>query len=145
MGLSAYGVGDYNSAAADFREVSKSFPMNEVFNNLAAAESQLALPGAIDDFKRALDGDPNNPTYLFNLGLGLLKKNSFDDAARRLQLVVDRKPNDAEARTLLARAKSREPWVPGAKAVAVERLVPSFDATAFRQLKAMVQPRGNGS
>lgn len=145
MGLSAYGVGDYNSAAGYFREVSKSFPMSEVFNDLAAAESQLSLPGALDDLKRALDGDPNNPTYLFNLGLALLKKNSFDDAARRLQLVVDRKPNDAEARTLLARAKSREPWAPDAKAVPLERLVATFDATAFRQLKAMIQPRGNGS
>lgn len=145
MGLSAYGVGDFNSAAAYFREVSKAFPMNEVFNNLAAAESQLGSPGAVDDFKRALDGDPNNPTYLFNLGLALLKNSSFDEAARRLQTVVDRKPNDAEARSLLVQAKAREPWAAAQKPAPAERLVSMFDATAFRQLKAMVQPRKSAS
>lgn len=145
MGLSAYGIGDYDSAATSFRELAKSFPMSEVFNNLGAAEAQLGSPAAMDDLKRALDGDPNNPTYLFNLGLALLKNNSFDEAARRLQIVADRKPNDTEARTLLDRARTREAWVPGGKPATVERVVVTFDATAFRQLKAMVQPRGNGA
>jgi tetratricopeptide (TPR) repeat protein len=145
MGLSAYGLADYDSAAAYFREVAKTFPMSEVFNNLGAAEGQLGSPAAIDDLKRALDGDPNNPVYLFNSGLALLKINSFDEASRRLQIVANRKPSDTEARTLLTRAQAREPWVSGAKPAVMERVVPTFDATAFRQLKALVQPRGNGS
>ena len=145
MGLSAYGSESYDSAATYFREVAKSFPMNEVFNNLGAAENELGMPAAIDDFRRALDGDPKNTTYLFNMGLALLKSNSFDEAGRRLQAVVDRKPNDTEARSLLSRAKARESWTPGTKGIAPARLAPSFDATAFRQLKAMLQPRGNGS
>jgi tetratricopeptide (TPR) repeat protein len=145
MGLSAYGVGNYDLAVTCFRELAKSFPMNEVFNNLGAAENALGMPVAIDDLRRALDGDPYNTTYLFNLGLALLKNNAFDEAARRLQIVVERKPDDTEAQSLLNRAKARERWVPGSKNLAAERLAPTFDATAFRQLKAMLQPRGNGS
>ncbi|MBV8571127.1 MAG: tetratricopeptide repeat protein [Acidobacteriaceae bacterium] len=145
MGVAAFGAGDYESAAKIFREVSKSFPMNEVFNNLGAAENELGLPVAIDDFRHALDGDPNNTTYLFNLGLALLRNNSFDEAIKRLQVVVDRRPQDAEARQLLNRAKARQTSLPGGKPLAPERLATSFDATAYRQLKAMLQPHGNGS
>lgn len=144
MGRSAYGAANYDAAATYFREVAKSFPMNEVFNNLGAAENELGMPAAIGDLRRALDGDPYNPTYLFNLGLALLKNNSFDEAARKLQILVDHKPNDAEARSLLNRAKAREGWVPGNQSMAAERLASTFDVTAFRQLKAMLQPRGNG-
>ena len=142
MGLSAYRTADYQAAANYFREVAKMFPLNEVYNNLAAAENQLNLPAAIDDFRRALDGDPNDSTYLFNLGLALFKNNYFDEAQKRLQSVVDRDPNDSEAATLLERAQRHEPPAPDAQADAPERLKRNFDERAFRQLKAMLQPKG---
>ncbi|MGA8029010.1 MAG: tetratricopeptide repeat protein [Bryobacteraceae bacterium] len=133
MGLSAYGSGDYRSAANYFREAATAFPLNEVYNNLGAAEDRLNLPVAIDDFRRALDGDQNDPTYLFNLGAALLKNNYFDEAAKRLQAVIDRNADDSEARALLDRAQRREPIeAPN------ERLKQNFDETAFRQLKAML-------
>ncbi len=143
MGLCAYDTGDYNSAAAYFREVAKPFPMNEVFNNLAASEYQLNLPGAVDDFRRAVEGDPNNATYLFNFGTALWKMDNFDDAAKRFQAVLDHDPNDAEARTMLGRAQGHDPFSRSSKPV-IPRLSPTFDPTAFRQLKALLQP-GRGS
>jgi tetratricopeptide (TPR) repeat protein len=144
MGLSAYQTGDYNAAVNYFREVLKLFPMNEVYNNLGAAELQLNMPTALEDFRRALEGDPADTTYLFNLGTALLKANSFDEASTRLQAVLDRNPDDAEAQTLLDRAKKREQVSAGAKPLAPERLKPNLDYTAFRQLKAMLQPKGGG-
>jgi len=138
MGLSAYGANDYNSAVDYFREVAKSFPMNEVFNNLGAAEYQMNLPAAVDDFRRALEGDPNNVTYLFNLGTAFLKNSNFDEAAHQFRAVLDQNPEDTDAATLLSRSQAHQSSSPG-KPIA-ERLVPNFDATAFRQLKAMVQP-----
>jgi tetratricopeptide (TPR) repeat protein len=144
MGLSAYQMGDYNAAVNYFREVLKLFPMNEVYNNLAAAELQLNMPGAVDDFRRAMEGDPADTTYLFNLGAALLKADRFDEASTRLQAVLERNPNDAEAHTLLERAKKREQVSVDAKPFAAERLKQRLDYTAFRQLKAMLQPKGGG-
>ncbi len=144
MGLGAYGLGDYNASAGYFRDVLKQLPMNEVYNNLGAAESQLNMPAAAGDFKHALDGDPNDPVYLFNLGAALLRSNSFDEAARRLQAVLDRDADDHEAQTLLDRARNRQTADPGNKPLALPRLKSNFDETAFRQLKAMLQPKRNG-
>jgi len=122
LGLSAYGASDFNAAANYFREVAKIMPLNEVYNNLGAAEDQLNQNVALDDFRRALDGDPNDPVYLFNLGAALLRTNAFDEAAKRLDAVVDRSPNDKEAQDLLTRAQDRVNSPPGAKPLAPARL-----------------------
>ena len=142
MGLSAYGAADYASAANYFREISTIMPLNEVYNNLAAAEDQLNQPAALDDFRRALDGDPNDLIYLFNLGAALLRKNSFDEAAKRLDQVTDGAPADKEAQELLTRAQDRLTSPPGAKPLVAARLKLKLDTVAFRQLKAMVEPKG---
>ncbi|MBV9613317.1 MAG: hypothetical protein JO091_12655, partial [Acidobacteriaceae bacterium] len=86
-------------------------------------------------------GDQNDSTYLFNLGAALLKNKYFDEASKRFAAVLDRNPDDAEARALLDRAQRRDPGAPGAKSIAAERLKQNFDESAFRQLKAMIQPR----
>jgi len=141
MGMAAYGAADYGSSANYFREVAKTFPINEVYNNLAAAENQLNQPNAIDDFRRALDGDPNDPVYLFNLGNALLRAGRFDEAAQRFQSALSHTPNDGEARTLLARAQRRE-IPPSTSRVGPDRLKQNFDMAAFQQLKAVVQAKG---
>ncbi|MBV9499551.1 MAG: tetratricopeptide repeat protein [Acidobacteriaceae bacterium] len=143
MGLSAYQLADYNSAVGYFRDVLKQFPMNEVYNNLAGAELQLNMPAAVDDFRHALDGDSGDGTYQFNLGAALLRANSFDEAAKRLKAVLDHNPDDREAQSLLDRANRREQSMAGAKPLAPVRLKLNLEYTAFRQLKAMLQPKGS--
>ncbi len=142
LGLSAYGAADFTSAARYFREVSKIMPLNEVYNNLAAAEDQLNQPAAVADFRRALDGDPNDPVYLFNLGAALLRNNSFDEAVRRLDAASDSAPSDKEIQDLLTRAQDRVVSPPGTKPLSPARLKLKLDTVAFRQLKAMLQPKG---
>ena len=137
MGLAAYGAGQYANAADYFREVVKTYPLSEVYNNLGAAEDALNQPGAADDFRRALESEPNNSTYLFNLGLALFKGNSFDEAAKRFQLLAGKDPADSEAHTLLEQARSHEAL---SQKSPLDRLKNSFNETAFRQLKAMLQP-----
>lgn len=141
MGLSAYGAGDYTSSANYFREVLKILPMNEVYNNLAAAELHTNSNAAIEDLEHALDGDQADPACLFNLGIALLKSNKFDEAAKQLQDVVDRDPNDTEARSLLERARRHEVPSQNDNSLTAGRLKTTFDQTAYRQLKAMVQPK----
>lgn len=142
LGVSAYYSADYGSAASYFREILKTYPLNEVYNNLGAAEIELNQPAALGDLHRAVDGDPNDLTYQFNLGAALWKNGRFDEAAKALQTVLDRKPDDADAGTLLERAQNHES-ASSAKPEIPERLKLNFDATAFRQLKAMLQPRGS--
>lgn len=144
MGLDAYSAGDYNAAANYFREVANIMPLSEVYNNLAAAEEQLNQPAALDDYRHALDGDPNDVTYVFNLGSALLRKNQFEEAGKRLEVVTTHSPDDGEAQDLLARAQAKEVNPPGTAPLAPIRLKTNFDAAAFRQLKAMLQPKGKG-
>jgi tetratricopeptide (TPR) repeat protein len=141
MGLCAYQTGDYMAAAGYFQQVAKVFPLNEVFNNLGAAENALNMPAAIDDFQRAVDGDGHDTTYLFNLGLALLRNNRFDEAAERFQQVLDLDPTDNGARALLDHAQRHDVIGSDAKSWAHERLKKNFDETAFRQLKAVLQPK----
>jgi tetratricopeptide (TPR) repeat protein len=141
LGIAAYEDHDYNTAVTYFKEVANVMPLNEVYNNLAAAEDQLSLPPAIDDYRRALDGDPSNVSYLFNLGAALLRRNLFDEAQQKLQAVMDHSPDDAEADELLAAAEEKKITPPNAKLLAPARLRMTMDSTAFRQLKAMLQPK----
>ncbi len=141
MGVAAYRAADYASAGNFFREIAKAFPLNEVYNNLAAAEDQLNQPNAIADFRRALEGDPNDATYLFNLGNALLQNSQYDEATSRFQAVLARTPDDNEARNLLGRAQRREFIPAGSKPPAPPRLKPDFDPAAFQQLKSLVQSK----
>ncbi len=65
-----------------------------MYNDLAAAESRRNLPQAVDDFRKALEGDSNDPVYHFNLGYALWKKGDFSAAADRFRAVLDREPDD---------------------------------------------------
>ncbi|HEX4748420.1 MAG TPA: tetratricopeptide repeat protein [Bryobacteraceae bacterium] len=141
MGLAAFRSGDYNSAKSYFTEVGKQIPLSEVFNNLGAAENELNQPAAIDDFRKALEGDQSDSTYLYNLSLALIKNNQYDAAIAKLQQLVTHSPDDTDAQNLLSRATHRETLTANAKAP--ERLKPSFNGTAFRQLKAVLLHPGN--
>jgi tetratricopeptide (TPR) repeat protein len=141
LGVAAYQDHDYNTAVSFFKEVAAVMPLHEVYNDLAAAEDQLNLPPAVDDFRRAVDGDPADVSYLFNLGAALLRRNLFEEAQQKLQAVMDHSPDDAEADELLAAAEEKKITPPGAKPLAPVRLKTSMDSTAFRQLKAMLQPK----
>jgi tetratricopeptide (TPR) repeat protein len=143
MGLAAYGAADYGESANYFREITKSFPLNEVYNNLGAAEDQVNQPNAIEDLRHALEGDANDPVYLFNLGDAALKRNNFDEAEKQFQAVLQKNSADTEVRDLLGRAQRHEFNSSGNKPPAAYRLKPNFDLMAFKQLKAVVQAKGN--
>ncbi len=142
MGLGSYGTGDYNSAATAFRQVAADYPVNEVYNNLGATETQLNQPNAADDLRRAFEGDSADPIYLFNIGIVLLKTDRFEEAATRFQAVLDTNPDDEEARSLLDRARSRQPVTSSSKLTVAARLKQTYDETAFRQMKSMFQAKG---
>ena len=142
MGLAAFHAGDYSAANSYFHDVSKQFPISEVYNNIGAAEDELNSPAAIDDFRHALEGDQSDPDYLFNLSLALIKNNQFDEAANKLKVLLAQNPDDSEAQALLTHALHRDATAVTGKDRPQEHLKNSFNETAFRQLKAVLMHNG---
>ena len=137
-GLTQYYQGNYDTAANQFQQVAAMVPLNEVYNDLGAAQSRRNLPGAIENFKKALEGDEADPDYWFNVGYALWKSGEFDEAAQKFRAVLDRTQYDAEAMSLLGRCLKREPPRPVEMRPADgrERVKHNFELDAFRQLQA---------
>jgi len=139
-GACRYYLGDYGAAQAAFELVAKDVPMNEVINNLAAAQSRRNLPEALENFKKALEGDPNDAVYLFNLGYALWKRGEFAPAAERFRAVLQRDPDDQQATTLLGMCLRKSGPRPGdAKTEGLERLKHEFEESAFLQLRSILE------
>ena len=63
LGLCRYYTGDFAGAQAAFQSVAHIVPLNEVYNNLGAAESRANLTDALANFRKALEGDESDPAY----------------------------------------------------------------------------------
>jgi len=134
LGLCSYQMGDYINAGKCFETVAATVPLNEVYNDLGAAQTRSNLAAAIESFRKAREGDSADPDYHFNLGYALWKAGQFPAAADSFRAVLERNPNDDEAAALLAHAERREPPRPASEGQA--RLKTNYEETAYRQLKA---------
>ncbi len=137
LGICRYYTGDYKGAETAFHLVSESVPLNEVFNDLGAAQSRQNEPQTIENFQKALEGDTTDPDYHFNLGYALWKRGQFDSAVNSFRAALDRRPGDIDATVMLGRCLSRSGARPGdPKNDGLERLKLNYEETAYRQLKA---------
>jgi tetratricopeptide (TPR) repeat protein len=138
LGLCRYFTSDFVGAEKSFEHVSAAMPLNEVFNDLGAAQDRRNnLAAAIASFQKAIEGDDRDPDYHFNLGYVLWRSGKYPAAVDSLRAVLARNPADTEATILLGRALKQEPPRPGDPRVeARQRLKTNYDETAYRQLKA---------
>ena len=132
--------GDFEKAESSFRVAVGFVPLNEVWNNLGAAQSRKNSPEAVESFRKALEGDPNDPVYRFNLGYALWKKGEFQVAADTFRSVLDLTPEDPQAILMLGRCLKQSP----ADGVAIkiegfERIKNNFEEMAYRQLRATLE------
>ena len=140
-GLSRYYSGDFAGAQAAFQLVAQVVPLSEVYNDLGAAQSRANSAQALETFRRALEGDPGDMVYQFNVGYALWKSGDFRQAAEHFGIVLKRDPSDADAMLLLSRSekqigtRSGDPHTEG-----LERLKTNFEESAYWQLKAVLQP-----
>jgi tetratricopeptide (TPR) repeat protein len=143
LGLCWYYGGDFAGAEHALQLVAAAVPLNEVFNNLGAAQNRRNnSEGAIANFQKALEGDSSDPDYHFNLGYAYWKAGRFADAVASLRLAVERNPGDTEATSLLGRALKRDGPRPGdPRSEARERLKTNYDEAAYRQLQAELQAK----
>ena len=139
LGLCSYQTGDYAAAEKCFETVAATVPLNEVYNDLGAAESRHDGAAAIESFRKAVEGDSADPDYHFNLACALWKAGQFGAAADSLRAALERNPNDEEAAGLLAKVERQEASPAGTEVR--ERLKTNYEETAFRQLKAELESK----
>lgn len=142
LGLCRYQTGDFAGAEAAFQIVAHVVPLSEVYNDLAAAESRAnSVPAAVDNFRRALDGDRSDPVYQFNLGYALWRNGNFTAAAEQFHAVLGHDPDDDVAALLLDRCEKQSGPRPGdSQTEGLERLKTNYEESAYWQLKAVLQP-----
>lgn len=141
LGICRHHLADYDGAIASFEEVAAELPLNEVWNNLGAAQSRKNAPAALESFERASQGDPNDPVYLFNVGYAMWKAGRYDDAAGKFRATLDRTPEDSLAILMLGRCLNQTPPKESDLTVAgLERVKENFEEMAYRQLRAAMEP-----
>jgi len=138
LGLCRYHSEDYAGAENSFKLVAGSMPLNEVFNNLGAAEARLThYQEAIANFQKALEGDSADPDYHFNLGYTEWRAGQYAAAAESFQAVLDRAPTDQETTLMLDRSLKSEGARPGEPRLEDRvRVKTNYDEEAYRQLQA---------
>src|SRR5579883_1645054 len=138
LGLCRYHDGDFAGAEQAFQLVASNIPLNEVFNNLGAAQDRRNNPAAaVVSFQKALEGDSADPDYHFNVGYAQWRAGQYAAAVESFRAAVARNPNDQEATALLGRALKQEPPRAGeVRSEGRERLKTNYDEAAYRQLQA---------
>jgi tetratricopeptide (TPR) repeat protein len=138
LGLCRYHFEDYAGAENSFKLVAGSMPLNEVFNNLGAAEARLShYQEAIASFQKALEGDSADPDYHFNLGYTEWRAGQYPVAAESFRASLERAPDDQEATLMLGRSLKGEGARPGEPRLEDRvRVKTNYDEEAYRQLQA---------
>ena len=137
LGLCRYYLGDFRAAERHFQLVADAVPLNEVLNDLGAAQSRLGSPRAVENFRQALVGDGGDPDYHFNLGYAQWKSGQYEEAAASFRAVLERKKDDAEAMQFLGRSlKGQGPRKGDPSTEGRERLKHEYQEQAYRQLQA---------
>jgi tetratricopeptide (TPR) repeat protein len=140
LGLCRFRQADYDGAQKAFSLVAESVPLNEVLNNLGAALSRANRPDALENFRKALEGDTSDPDYHFNVGYALWKAGRFDEAAESFRAALARSSEDTEATLMLGRCLQRAaPTAAELRGLGRERIKLNYEETAYRQLKAALE------
>jgi tetratricopeptide (TPR) repeat protein len=138
LGLCRFYMNDYAGAETCFNLVAGEVPLNEVLNNLGAAQArQKKTDAAIANFNKAIEGDSADPDYRFNLGFTQWRAGQYAAAIDSLRAATERNPGDQEATTLLGRAlKSDGPRTGDGRSENRERVKTNYEEEAYRELRA---------
>jgi Tfp pilus assembly protein PilF len=137
LGLAAYAHGDLAKSESAFEFVAARLPLAEVYNNLGVVAARRGQKKAAGYFERAIQNDPSDPSYHFNLAVTLSQAGNRGDAARELRAALENGPEDPEARALL------DSLAPPAGSVVLSasvtkttplRIKRNYEEDAFRQM-----------
>jgi tetratricopeptide (TPR) repeat protein len=150
LGISEYYLNQYEKAQNAFEFIAARFPLTEVYNNLGVVAERRGQKTAINYFERAVEADPSDPDYRFNLAVALARNRDAAAAYRQLRELLTVRPGDEEAKALLdalnrpaviadtatAAAKSAELKLP------LERIKRNYDEASFRQIAFELEALG---
>jgi tetratricopeptide (TPR) repeat protein len=142
LGLSQYYNGEFEKADASFRYLESRLPLTEVENNIGVVAARRGRRNAVEYFQRAVQADPNDSDYRFNLALALYKSGDTAGAMRQLREAIARKPNDIDARDLLNTISGGGVAAGSTAASArlpVERIKRNYDESSYRQLALEIE------
>jgi tetratricopeptide (TPR) repeat protein len=142
LGLSGCAHGDYETAERAFEFVAARLPLAEVYNNLGVVAARRGQKRAVIDFERAVENDPSDPDYRFNLALALNRAGDRPRATRELRAALERRPDDAEVKAELNSLTSPAGSVVNSAAISKpppERLKRGYQENAFRQMTMQMQ------
>ena len=143
MGLAQYYNGELEKADASLRFVESRLPLTEVENNLGVVAARRGRRNAVEYFQKAVQLDPHDSDYRFNLAIALYRNGDTSGAIRQLREAVSRKPSDAEARDLLnsliSGTVANASTSGGQVRMPLERLKRNYDENSYRQLALEIE------
>ncbi len=143
LGLAAYHQADYQRAESAFGFVAARLPLAEVYNNLGVVSSRGDRKTAAQYFQKAIDADPNEPDYHFNLAIELYRTGDAASASRQLRETLSLRPSDTAAKSLLDTinpdAAAQRAVVPANQKTPLERIRSNYDESSFRQLALKIE------
>jgi tetratricopeptide (TPR) repeat protein len=154
LGMSEYYRGNLDRAYAAFSYLVTRVPLTEVYNNLGVVDARRGRrAAAVEYFSKAAAADPSEPDYRFNLAIALYKNGDSAGAARQLREVLQSRPTDAEAKSLLDMINRGVVATPSASLavgnvvlpasgsqsrIPIERIKRNYDETSYRQLEVEI-------
>jgi tetratricopeptide (TPR) repeat protein len=143
LGLAAYAHGDFAKAETAFHFVAARLPLAEVYNNLGVIAQRRGQKRATEYFQRAIQDDPSDPDYHFNLAVTLAQAGDRAGAARELRATLDHRPGDSDAKLLLDSFAATSPSgvVPSGATSKTpqERIKHNYEEDAFRQMTTQIE------
>jgi Flp pilus assembly protein TadD len=146
LGLAAYYQGNFPRAEAAFQFLLQQFPLPEVYNNLGVVSARLGKAEARQLFQKAVNAEPSDADYRFNLGVSLFRAGDMAGASRELRECRALRPDDNEAKGLLAAMAAHTTAPAGVNPASVvtspapapklplERIKRGYDEAGFREL-----------
>jgi len=151
LGMSEFYRGNFDKAFAAFNYLLTRLPLTEVYNNLGVVEARRGHhAAAVEYFSKAVNADPNDPEYRFNLAVALFRNGDSAGAGRQLKEELQERPGDSEAKSLLemisrgvpppasAASASNSLLPPNQPRVPLERIKRNYDEASYRQLELEV-------
>jgi tetratricopeptide (TPR) repeat protein len=137
LGLAAYDHGDFAKSESAFEFVAARLPLAEVYNNLGVVAARRDHKKAEGYFERAIQNDPSDPDYHFNMGVTLTQAGDRAGANRELHTALEYRPNDTETKMLLdSLTPAAGSIVPSSLTTKTpqERIKRNYEEDAFRQM-----------